>query len=189
MVNDLATDQLPDQSPVILHDIVTVMVINIVTARLGKPFRIPRETRIYNINQSKFSAAPPVGQFSVGVNRQYTQEQEIALMEAVTWHCVKHSKSFPVIQMFVSSCMSHTASHTPTHEKPNFYTHICIDAFAGLSLDAKRNLYKVFVSNLEPFGIPKDHVKILLREIAKENWGIREGQTGCDIELGFEVDV
>ena len=24
--------------------------------------------------------------------------------------------------------------------------------------------------NLEPFGIPKDHVKILLREIAKENW-------------------
>jgi len=45
------------------------------------------------------------------------------------------------------------------------------------------------VNNLEPFGILKDHVKILLREIAKENWGIRGGQAGCDVELGFKVEV
>jgi phenylpyruvate tautomerase PptA (4-oxalocrotonate tautomerase family) len=32
------------------------------------------------------------------------------------------------------------------------------------------------VSNIEPPGIPKDHVKIFLREIAKANWGIRDGQ-------------
>ena len=47
----------------------------------------------------------------------------------------------------------------------------------------------VDVKNLEPFGIPKNHIKILLREIPKENWGIRGGQAGCDVELGFKVDV
>jgi len=67
--------------------------------------------------------------------------------------------------------------------------HISIDAFAGRSLDAKRNLYRTIAANLEPFGIPKDHVKILLREIAKENWGIRGGQAGCDVDLGFKIDV
>ncbi|WP_331710104.1 hypothetical protein [Methylomonas koyamae] len=45
------------------------------------------------------------------------------------------------------------------------------------------------MTNLEPFGIPPDHVKILLREIPKENWGIRGGQAGCDVGLGFKVDV
>ena len=62
-------------------------------------------------------------------------------------------------------------------------------AFAGRSLDAKRNLYKAIVRNLEPFGIPKDHVKILLREVSKENWGIRGGQAGCDVDLGFTIEV
>jgi phenylpyruvate tautomerase PptA (4-oxalocrotonate tautomerase family) len=45
------------------------------------------------------------------------------------------------------------------------------------------------VRNLEPFGIPKDHIKILLREVAKENWGIRGGQAACDVDLGFKVEV
>jgi len=83
----------------------------------------------------------------------------------------------------------HRFACPPEREKPEFYTHISIDAFAGRSLDAKRNLYKSIVSNLEPFGIPKDHVKILLREITKENWGIRGGQAGCDVELGFKIEV
>ena len=38
-------------------------------------------------------------------------------------------------------------------------------------------------------GIPKDHVKILLRELPRENWGIRGGQAATDVELGFKVDV
>jgi len=51
-------------------------------------------------------------------------------------------------------------------------------------------LYKTIVSNLEQkFGIPKNHVKILLREIPKENWGIRGGQAACDIDIGFKTDV
>jgi phenylpyruvate tautomerase PptA (4-oxalocrotonate tautomerase family) len=47
----------------------------------------------------------------------------------------------------------------------------------------------MIVENLQRLGIPIDHVKILIREIPKENWGIRGGQAGCDVELGFKIDV
>ena len=72
---------------------------------------------------------------------------------------------------------------------PEMYTHVSIDAFAGRSLEAKRELYRAIVQNLEPLGIPRDHVKIMLREIPRENWGIRGGQAGCDVDLGFVIEV
>jgi phenylpyruvate tautomerase PptA (4-oxalocrotonate tautomerase family) len=77
----------------------------------------------------------------------------------------------------------------PDRAKPEYYTHISIDCFAGRSLEAKRSLYKNIVHNLEQFGIPNDHVKIMLREITPENWGIRGGKAACDVDLGFKIDV
>ena len=77
----------------------------------------------------------------------------------------------------------------PSLKTPEFYTLLTIDAFAGRSLDAKRALYKGIVSNLESLGIPKDHVMIVLHEVPKENWGIRGGQAGSDIALGFKIEV
>ena len=41
----------------------------------------------------------------------------------------------------------------------------------------------------EPFGIPKDHTMIILREIPTDNFGIRGGQAASDIDLGFKIDV
>ena len=126
----------------------------------------------------------------IEVRKRYSQEEEIALMEAVhaslreAFRILPHDKN---IRLIVHE--PHRFSCPPDREKPEFYTHISIDAFSGRSLDAKRNLYMAIVKNLEPFGIPKNHVKILLREIPKENWGIRGGQAGCDVELGFKVDV
>jgi phenylpyruvate tautomerase PptA (4-oxalocrotonate tautomerase family) len=125
----------------------------------------------------------------IEVRKRYRQE-EIALMEAVhaalceAFRILPHDKN---IRLVVYE--PHRFACPPDREKPEFYTHISIDAFSGRSLDAKRNLYMAIVKNLEPFGIPKNHVKILLREIPKENWGIRGGQAGCDVELGFKVDV
>ena len=43
--------------------------------------------------------------------------------------------------------------------------------------------------NLIKFGIPDDHILILLRESPLQNWGIRGGQAACDIDLGFQLDV
>ena len=77
----------------------------------------------------------------------------------------------------------------PDREAPESYTHISIDCFAGRSIEAKRALYMAIVRNLQPFGIPADHVKILLREITPENWGIRGGQAACDVDLGFNINV
>ena len=126
----------------------------------------------------------------IEVRKKYRQEEEIALMEAVhaalleAFRILPHDKN---IRLVVHE--PHRFACPPDREKPEFYTHISIDAFTGRSLDAKRNLYMAIVKNLEPFGIPKNHVKILLREIPKENWGIRGGQAGCDVELGFNLDV
>ena len=126
----------------------------------------------------------------IEVRHQYTAEQEVALIEAVHVALREAFKILPRdknVRLIVHE--PHRFACPPAREKPEFYTHISIDAFAGRSLDAKRNLYRAIVNNLEALGIPKDHVKILLREIPKENWGIRGGQAGSDVELGFKVEV
>jgi phenylpyruvate tautomerase PptA (4-oxalocrotonate tautomerase family) len=126
----------------------------------------------------------------IEVRHQYTAEQEVALIEAVHAALREAFKILPGdknVRLIVHE--PHRFACPPAREKPEFYTHISIDAFAGRSLDAKRNLYRAIVNNLEALGIPKDHVKILLREIPKENWGIRGGQAGSDVELGFKVEV
>ena len=126
----------------------------------------------------------------IEVRRQYSREQEIALMEAVHSALREAFRILPGdrnVRLLVHE--PHRFACPPSREKPEFYTHISIDAFAGRSLDAKRVLYTTIVENLAHFGIPKDHVKVLLREIPKENWGIRGGQAGCDVELGFKVEV
>ena len=83
----------------------------------------------------------------------------------------------------------HRFACPPDKATPELYTLISIDAFSGRSLDAKRSLYRSIVAGLEPLGIPKDHVLILLREAPTSDWGIRGGQAACDIDLGFKIDV
>jgi len=126
----------------------------------------------------------------IEVRQQYTRETEQGIMEAV------HSalrESFKIkandrnVRLFVHE--PHRFECPPDRERPEFYTHISIDCFAGRSLEAKRNLYRAIVNNLHEFDIPPNHVKIVLREITAENWGIRGGQAACDVELGFKIDV
>lgn len=69
------------------------------------------------------------------------------------------------------------------------YTLVEIDLFPGRSVDAKRRLYKALVRNLGALGIPGDHVKVLLRESATENWGIRGGIPASDVDVGFRIEV
>jgi phenylpyruvate tautomerase PptA (4-oxalocrotonate tautomerase family) len=60
--------------------------------------------------------------------------------------------------------------------------------FSGRSLQAKKLLYRTIVNKLGALGIPEDHIKVLLREIEQENWGIR-GIPASEIDLGFEIKV
>lgn len=126
----------------------------------------------------------------IEVRRSYAPERECALMDAVHSALREAFRILPEdrnVRLLVHE--PHRFACPPGRSKPEFYTHISIDAFAGRSLDAKRELYRAIVNNLEPLGIPRDHVKILLREIPKENWGIRGGRAGCDVELGYEIEV
>jgi 5-carboxymethyl-2-hydroxymuconate isomerase len=126
----------------------------------------------------------------IEVRKKYFPEEETALMNAVhsalqdAFKILPHDKN---VRLIVHE--PHRFMCPPDRDKPEAYIHISIDCFAGRSLDAKRNLYQTMVKNLEKFGIPNDHVKILLREITKENWGIRSGQAACDVDLGFKIDV
>ena len=126
----------------------------------------------------------------IEVRQQYPKERECAIMEAVHSALREPFKILPGdrnVRLVVHE--PHRFECPPDRTKPELYTHISIDAFAGRSLDAKRHLYRKIVKNLHELGVPNDHVKILIREIPKENWGIRGGQAGCDVELSFRIDV
>jgi hypothetical protein len=121
---------------------------------------------------------------------EHSEDMELKMMEAVhsalreSFKIPEHDRNVRLI-----SHKPHRLQCPPGKSNPELYTHISIDCFAGRSLDAKRSLYKSIVRNLVGLGIPADHVKILLREIGAENWGIRGGQAACDVDLGFKVDV
>jgi phenylpyruvate tautomerase PptA (4-oxalocrotonate tautomerase family) len=126
----------------------------------------------------------------IEVRQQYTEENEKGIMEAVhsaLRECFKIKPQDRNVRLLVHE--PHRFECPPDREKPEFYTHISIDCFAGRSLNAKRNLYRTIVHNLEVLSIPPNHVKIMLREITPENWGIRGGHAACDIDLGFKIDV
>ena len=83
----------------------------------------------------------------------------------------------------------HRFACPPGKAQPDRYTHISVDAIEGRSLDAKRALYRHIVESLEPLGVPRDHVKVPIRDVPPSNWGIRGGVAACDVDLGFEVNV
>jgi phenylpyruvate tautomerase PptA (4-oxalocrotonate tautomerase family) len=126
----------------------------------------------------------------IEVRKTYSREQEAGLIEAVHAALCEGFK-IPAgdknVRLVVHE--AHRFVGPPGKAKPEAFTHVTVEAFAGRSLDAKRALYRAIVTNLEPFGIPRDQVMISLRELPPENWGIRGGQAACDVELGFKVDV
>lgn len=127
---------------------------------------------------------------TIEVRREYTVEQEIAIIEAVQSALVTHFKipeKDKHIRFFAH--LPHRFAYPPHQDEPEFYTQITIDAFAGRSVEAKRNLYQGIVDNLKLLGIPPTYVTIFVRDLPLENWGIRDGQAACDVPLGFKVDV
>jgi hypothetical protein len=69
------------------------------------------------------------------------------------------------------------------------FTHIEITMFVGRTIVVKRALYRALVENLEPFGVPKDDVKIILIEVDPSNVGMRGGRAASDVKLGYELEI
>ncbi|MGB4873964.1 MAG: tautomerase family protein, partial [Candidatus Competibacter sp.] len=67
----------------------------------------------------------------IEVRRCYTQEQEIAIMDAVHGALCEAFKIMPSDKnMRLIVHQPHRFACPPDREKPEFYTHISIDAFA-----------------------------------------------------------
>lgn len=126
----------------------------------------------------------------VEVRRQYTQDDEVAILDAVHDALVA---AFQIPQgdrnLRLVVHESHRFACHPRLTQPEYFTLVTIDCFAGRSVQAKRNLYAEIVQRLARFGIPSDHITITVRDIPAENWGLRGGQAACDIDLGFNVNV
>jgi hypothetical protein len=126
----------------------------------------------------------------IEVRRPYTETEETGLINAVH-SAMRSAFQLPdndkTVRLIVHP--PHRFAVPPDKTRPEVYTFISIDAFAGRTLETKRILYHEIVKNLEPFGIPGDHILIILRESHAENWGVRGGKAACDVDLGFKVEV
>ena len=126
----------------------------------------------------------------IETRREYSQAEEVELIDAVHG-ALQRAFRIPPEDRHVRllAHRPHRFAVPPGTAQPDRFTLVSIDAFAGRSLEAKRDLYRQIVESLEPLGIPSDHVSIVVRDLPQESWGIRGGLAACDVELGFDVNV
>ena len=125
---------------------------------------------------------------TIEVRRRYTPTEEVGIIEAVHAAMLQGLK-IPEWDKTIRLVVHEPHRFPLTPEKGERYTLVDIDLFSGRSLEAKKALYQAIVKNLEPFGIPGDQIKVLLRESPAENWGIRGGLPASEVDLGFDVNV
>lgn len=125
----------------------------------------------------------------IEVRRSYSPEQEVAIIDAVHGALVTAFR-IPVEDRHARFVVfePHRMVRGLEAGQADAYTRVTIDCFSGRSLDAKRALYREIVERLEPLGIPREDVSILLRESGVENWG-SGGRAAVDVDLGFEINV
>ncbi|MBT0962109.1 tautomerase family protein [Denitromonas iodatirespirans] len=126
----------------------------------------------------------------IEVRRSYSPEQEVGLIEAVQAALVE---GFKIPQddrcIRLVTYEPHRFVVPQDKSQPELYTLVTVSAFSGRSLEAKRNLYRALVLRLSEVGIPSDHVKIMINEVPRENWGLAGGKPGSEIDLDYEVEV
>ncbi|MFT4027695.1 MAG: tautomerase family protein [Novosphingobium sp.] len=69
----------------------------------------------------------------------------------------------------------------PTGHSERF-TRVEITLPSGRSPGEKRALYAALVAQLEKAGVPELETKFVLYEVPRENWGLRDGIPGSEIE-------
>jgi phenylpyruvate tautomerase PptA (4-oxalocrotonate tautomerase family) len=127
---------------------------------------------------------------TIDVRREYSEAEEVALLEAVHGALVEAFQILPAHRNVILNVHPpHRFVGRPDCGSPERLTNISIFVLAGRSRDAKRRLYQAIVERLEPLGIPRLCVLIKLHEMAPENIGVRGGQAVCDVELGYPLDI
>ena len=124
---------------------------------------------------------------TIEIRRRYSAAEEVAIIDAVHAALVAALK-IPLEDRTVRLVVHEPHRFAVDPDKGDRFTLITIDLFSGRSLRAKQALYAALVGGLGELGIPADHVKVLLREVARENFGIR-GVPASEVDLGFEINV
>ena len=127
---------------------------------------------------------------TIEVRQPRSPAQEGALMDAV------HNALVAAFKIPIGDRTARIIVHEPHRlqcsarlSNPDLFTLVSIDCFSGRSVEAKRALYAAIVANLSALDIPSDHVTIVLRESAPENWGVAGGRAACDVALNFKINV
>jgi phenylpyruvate tautomerase PptA (4-oxalocrotonate tautomerase family) len=123
----------------------------------------------------------------VEVRKPRSPEDIQAVIDAIYW------AQRDALQVPATDRQVRYIEHRPEHfaappGKSDNYTVVEISLFPGRSVDAKRALYQGIVKRLEPLGIPRDEVFVVLHEPPLENWGMGD-HAACDIDLGFNLNV
>ena len=114
--------------------------------------------------------------------------REVALIEAVQAAFVAAVGTPPSDRDIVVDLYDHSRRIVPDG-KSERYTRVEIKLFPGRTLAAKRNLYRTIVENLAAAGVPEQEIKILLIEIAAQDWGIRGGVPASEVDMGYKIDI
>jgi len=124
---------------------------------------------------------------TIELRKRYAPDREVQIIDAVHAAMMEGLK-IPSwdknIRLFVHE--RHRFATPPG--KDERYALISIDLFAGRSLGTEKKFYRALTTNLQPLGIPPDHVKVVLREASRENWGIGS-VPASEVDLGFEINV
>jgi phenylpyruvate tautomerase PptA (4-oxalocrotonate tautomerase family) len=125
---------------------------------------------------------------TIEVRKQYEREREVQIIDAVHSAMMEGLKN-PEWDRNVRLIVHEPHRFAVPPGKDERYTLIHIDLFEGRSVDAKKQFYRSLVAKLEVLGIPRDQVKVLLRETPRDNVSMQDGLAASEIDLGFEVNV
>ena len=124
---------------------------------------------------------------AIEICRSYSRDEEAALIDAVQGAMVE-SLQVPIWTTALRLFVHEPHRFVKPHDKSDRYMLVSIDCFIGCSVETKRALYLALVRRLGVCGIPGDHLKVLLREAPRENWGIRGGMLASEVALEYSVD-
>jgi phenylpyruvate tautomerase PptA (4-oxalocrotonate tautomerase family) len=124
----------------------------------------------------------------ISIRKQRSPEERHAMVEAVQAALVEGIK-IPAADRDVRLQSFAPEDFITGHNRGDNFTLVEVSLFSGRSLDAKRALYQALVRHLGAFGIAALEIKVILYEVPRENWGLRGGIPGSEIDLGFKVDV
>lgn len=69
------------------------------------------------------------------------------------------------------------------------YTLVEITLYPGRPVSLKRELYQALIAALAKFGVPAQDTRIILNEVAPDNWGLRGGIPGSELVAPRKVEV